>query len=135
MQMRDYQRGKIYAWQTMYIARNYGSAWESLSDMQKLAKYIFKQFHLSTATVETSKRLRFHAAHYLPDTKAIEFHPYWIRKWVLLHEIAHHMSPTNHDHSSLYVKNLCILFHRYMKVPKDILRKSLANYKIDYEDF
>jgi hypothetical protein len=136
-EVRDHQRSRVYAWEESFVAPHDSSS-VAFAQAQGVVDAIWADMALwfppkvmrlprqARTTVADATRLLIRLA----DTTA---------SWCLLHELAHAMSST-HDgesdgHGPRFMGLYAQLLIRYLRVPPDVLGKSLhdANIEVDMD--
>jgi hypothetical protein len=135
--VRDHQRGRVYAWEEHFVAPRDPSS-VAFAQAQGVVDAIWADMALrfppkvvrlprqARTTVADANRLLIRLA----DTTT---------SWCLLHELAHAMSSTHEGdsdgHGPRFMGLYTQMLIRYLRVPPDVLRKSLhdANIAVDMD--
>jgi hypothetical protein len=136
-EVRDHQRSRVYAWEESFIALRDSSS-VTFAQAQGVVDAIWADMALrfppkvirlprqSRTTVADATRLSIRLADTTPS-------------WCLLHELAHAMSSTHEGdsdgHGPRFMGLYAQMLIRYLRVPPDVLRKSLhdANIEVDMD--
>jgi hypothetical protein len=132
-EVRDYQRSRVYAWEESFVAPRDSSS-VAFAQGQGVVDAIWADMALryppkvmrlprqASTTAADATRLLIR----LTDTTA---------SWCLLHELAHVMSSTQEGetdgHGPRFMGLYAQMLIRYLRVPPDVLRKSLHEAHID----
>jgi hypothetical protein len=136
-EVRDHQRSRVYAWENSFVAPRDSSS-VAFTQAQGVVDAIWDDMALrfppkvirlprqARTTVADATRLLIR----LTDTTA---------SWCLLHELAHAMSSTHEGgsdgHGPRFMGLYAQMLIRYLRVPRDVLDKSLhdANIEVDMD--
>ena len=134
-EVRDHQRSRVYAWEKSFVAPRDASS-VAFAQAQGVVDAIWADMDLryppkvmrlprqASTTVADATRLLIR----LTDTTA---------SWCLLHELAHAMSSTHvgetDGHGPRFMGLYAQMLIRYLRVPSDVLRKSLHEAHIEVD--
>lgn len=137
---RDFQKQKLYDWERKELTKS-----RPLNKILRRTE-IFRFYHSVCDELELSREKRpsltFHKhrrnAIYWHARNRINMPPWSWKRWVVLHELAHHLSdskngPGKSAHGPLFVKEFIYLLARFSRVGQKRLVDSLTKARVQFD--